>query len=265
MKILFIGDVQGQVNILNLQRIVPRVKSDEGIDFTIINGENSSDYNGVTPKSANMLLNYGGADLITTGNHCFKRKEADEIFNTHDRILRPANYTGTPGRGFTVIDFGSHELCVINLAGSVFMQACDNPFKVADEILEQVNTPNIIVDFHAEATSEKRALAEYLSGANRAKRVSAVLGTHTHVQTADEQIIGGHTAFISDAGMVGGLDSVIGAAKEIAIKSFTGYYPQKHHFAVCEERGTLVFNAVIVEIDVSSGRAVAIKRINTLI
>jgi hypothetical protein len=257
MKILFIGDVQGQANILKLKGIVPRIKREEDISFVIINGENSADTNGIHPKSAHMLFNYGCADVITTGNHCFKRKEMDEMFDERREILRPANYgDAAPGRGWHVIDFGAYELCVINLAGMVFMPPCDNPFRTADEILAQVNTPNIVVDFHAEATSEKRALAEYLSG-----KVSAVLGTHTHVQTADEQILDGHTAFITDVGMVGAADSVIGAGKNEAIKFMTTYYPQK----LTAAEGVSEFNAVTVEIDVSSGRAVSIKRIKQIL
>jgi hypothetical protein len=260
MRILFIGDVQGQGNIMKLQYVVPDMKSREKINAVIINGENSADGNGITPYSAKLLFDRAGADVITTGNHAFKRKEADTLYDERSEVLRPANFGekggGCPGWGVHTLDFGYCELCVVNIMGMNYMPRCDNPFRCMDAVLAQVTTPNIIVDFHAESTGEKKAMAYYLQG-----RVSAVLGTHTHVQTADEQIIGGHTAFISDVGMVGAADSVIGAEKEGAILALTDCYPQKYMFA----EGKAVFNAVVVEIDESTGAAESIKRINRTI
>jgi len=254
MKILFIGDVQGESNAAKLKNIIPDIKRTENIDLTIVNGENSADTNGITPASASLLFS-SGADVITTGNHAFKRAEMDSMFNERAEVLRPANYGAAyescPGKGMHILDFGYCRVCVINIMGTVFMPPCDNPFKCVDEILEQVDTPNIIVDFHAEATSEKKAMAFHLS-----KRVSAVIGTHTHVQTADEQIIQDFTAFISDVGMVGAVDSVIGADKKI-VKKFIDYYPQKNQFADGEGE----FNAVIIEIDTATGQSKSIKRI----
>jgi len=257
LKILFIGDVQGQSNILKLRDIVPSMRSGEKVDLVIANGENSADGNGITPHSANLLFTQGGVDVITTGNHAFKRKEMDSTFDECAELLRPANYgESCPGKGLHILDFGYCELAIVNLMGKSYMPACDNPFGCIDVILERLNTPNIIVDFHAEATAEKKAMAYHLTG-----KVSAVLGTHTHVQTADEQIIDLHTAYISDVGMVGAIDSVIGAGKEEAIKSFTGYYPQKYQFA----SGKSEFNAVLLEIDTAQGKAKSIKRIKKTI
>jgi hypothetical protein len=258
MRILFIGDVQGQANIMKLYAIVSRIKRDMNINLVIINGENSAEGNGITPKSAEMLFN-AGADVITTGNHAFKRKEMNTMFNERAEILRPANYgCSCPGHGMYVIDFGYCELCVVNIMGMSYMPPCDNPFRCIDEILEKVSTPNIVIDFHGEATAEKKAFAYYLS---MNKRASAVWGTHTHVQTADEQILNEHTAFISDVGMVGGIDSVIGAGKEEAVKVFSEYYPQKYKFA----EGATEFNAVVTEIDTKTGQALSIERIKQTI
>jgi hypothetical protein len=251
MKVLFIGDVQGQANILKLKDVVPAIRASEGVDLVIVNGENSDNKNGISPVSANMLFDIG-ADVITTGNHAFKRKEMDSMFNERAEILRPANYGDScPGKGVHSIDFGYCELCVVNIMGNHYMPMCDNPFRCMDSVLDKVKTANIIVDFHAEATAEKKAMAYYLSG-----KVSAVIGTHTHVQTADEQIINGETAFITDVGMVGAVDSVIGADKRI-VGVFADYYPQKHTYAV----GASEFNAVLIETDNSTGRATSIKRI----
>jgi hypothetical protein len=251
MKILFIGDVQGVANVNKLRRVVTGLRDSEGVSFVIANGENSADSNGITPASAKLMFSHG-VDVITTGNHAFKRREMDSMFDERGEVLRPANFgDACPGKGFTFIDFGYCELCVVNIMGTVFMPPCDNPFKCMDGLLEQIKTPNIVVDFHAEATAEKRAMAEYLCG-----RVSAVLGTHTHVQTADEQILGGHTAFISDVGMVGAVDSIIGADKS-AVKLFTDYYPQRFVYP----EGESVFSAVIIELDTLTGRAVSVKRL----
>ncbi|MCL2037329.1 MAG: TIGR00282 family metallophosphoesterase [Oscillospiraceae bacterium] len=256
MKILFIGDVQGQENSAKLGKVISDIKVVEKPEIVIVNGENSADGTGITPKTAKTLFD-SGADVITTGNHAFRRKEMDSMFNEHlSNVIRPANFgDDCPGKGFLVIDCGYCELCVVNIIGMVYMPPCDNPFKCADKILSEIKTPNIIVDFHAEATSEKKAMAFHLAG-----RVSAVIGTHTHVQTADEQIIAKHTAFISDVGMVGAVDSVIGVEKNV-VQSFYNYYPQKHKVA----EGVTEFNAVLIETETSTGRAISIERLKKII
>ena len=173
MNILFVGDVVGQRSAEFLAEKIPGIKREHCIGMTIVNGENSADGNGITPFSAKVLLEY--ADVVTTGNHCFRRREMNEMYEQSDVIIRPANFGDTVGRGFTVLDMGRTRVAVVNLIGMAFMESCDNPFHCADKLLVQLDTPNIIVDFHAEATSEKKAMGFYLEG-----RVSAVIGTHTH-------------------------------------------------------------------------------------
>jgi len=254
LNVLFIGDVQGQKVIGKLGAILPTLKKSEDIDLTVINGENSADGNGITPHSANMLFEIG-ADVVTTGNHAFKRKETDSMFSRRKELLRPANYgDNCPGKGVCVLDFGYYTAAVVNIIGSTYMAACDNPFKCMDAILDnlkKIPAKCVIVDFHAEATAEKKAMGFYLNG-----RVSAVLGTHTHVQTADERVLSGRTAYITDAGMTGAVDSVIGVEKNV-VAQFVNYYPQKQFQA----DGECELNAVAVEIDAQSGNALSIKRI----
>jgi len=251
LNVLFIGDVQGQKVIRKLGAVLPTLKKSEDIDLTIINGENSADGNGITPHSANMLFEIG-ADVITTGNHAFKRKETDSMFCRRNELLRPANFgDNAPGKGVCVLDFGYYTAAVVNIIGSTYMAACDNPFKCADHILESLDTKCVIVDFHAEATAEKKAMGFYLAG-----RVSAVFGTHTHVQTADERVLNGHTAYITDVGMTGAVDSVIGVEKNVVMQ-FVNYYPQKQFQA----DGECELNAVAVKIDTPRGNALSIKRI----
>ncbi|MCL2698059.1 MAG: TIGR00282 family metallophosphoesterase [Oscillospiraceae bacterium] len=255
MKILFIGDVVGQYACEKLYAFLPSFKHELeiGKGLVIVNGENSADGNGITPHSAKLLFK-AGADVITTGNHCFKRHDMDSTYRENPFILRPANYGGdAPGKGICIIDRGSFSAAVINLAGTNFMIPADNPYKCADELLLSIGIKNIIVDFHAEATAEKKAMGYYLSG-----RVSAVLGTHTHVQTADEQIIDKHTAYITDVGMTGVHDSVLGIDKSVIIERFLCYYPKKHALAT----GKHSINAVLLEIDEKTGKALTISRVN---
>jgi len=251
MNILFIGDVQGQKMIEKLGKSLPDLKKSEKADVVIINGENSADGNGITPHSANMLFDIG-ADVITTGNHAFKRRETDSLFARRKELLRPANYGETcPGKGVLTLDFGYCSLAVVNIMGMTYMPVCDNPFKCMDAVLANITTKCIVVDFHAEATAEKKAMGFYLAG-----RVSAVLGTHTHVQTADERVLEDHTAYISDVGMTGAVDSVIGVDKSV-VSQFADYFPQKQTAADGESE----VNAAAVEIDSGSGKALSIKRI----
>lgn len=252
MNILFIGDIVGQTSADFLVSRLPALKKQYHTDVVIANGENSADGNGITPFSANLLLN-GGVDVITTGNHCFRRREMNDLYETSDIIIRPANLGNVVGKGVCILDMGRTRLAVINLIGMAFMDNCDNPFNYIDKLLTKIDTKNIIVDFHAEATSEKKAMGYYLEG-----RVSAVIGTHTHVQTADEQILGGHTGFITDAGFTGAKESVLGIDKEVIIARLTTYYPRKHTYP----EGEIMINGVSLTIDEKTGKCTAIERIN---
>lgn len=248
MKLLMIGDVVGENGCLFLQKRLPALKREHGIDITVVNGENSANGNGITAYSARQLLD-AGADVITTGNHAFQRKTDLHIFD-RECILRPANYSDAcPGHGVTVVDTGSSRAAVINLQGVLFLEALDNPFDCIDRILEELDTPNIFVDFHAEATSEKRALGLYLSG-----RVTAVIGTHTHVQTADAQILGGHTGYLTDVGMTGADDSVLGVKKEIAIDRMHLHVPVRFE----EADGPCRMDAAVIEYEKKSGTCTGI-------
>lgn len=252
MNLLFIGDVVGQSGCDFLGRNIFQIKKDYDIDFTVINGENSAQGNGITPKSFNELVRMG-ADVVTTGNHSFKRRESVALYDEQEILLRPANYPkGVAGHGITVVDLFPVKIAVINLMGTVYLDALENPFFCIDSILEQIDTPNIFVDFHAEATAEKKALGHYLAG-----RCTAVLGTHTHVQTSDETILNGHTAYITDAGMTGPEMSVLGVDTQIAVEKM------KYHFPVMfrESESPCFINAVVVTFDEKLGKATKIQRI----
>lgn len=252
MNILFVGDIVGQNACRDFGEILPSLKRQHNIDVVIVNGENSADGNGITPFSAGLLFDCG-VDVITTGNHSFRRPEMDDLYESSSVIIRPANYgDGCPGKGYCVLDFGSFSLAVVNLIGTAFMQPVENPFFYADKILNELNTPNILVDFHAETTSEKKAMGYYLAG-----RVSAVVGTHTHVQTADECILEEHTGYITDVGMTGVQESILGIDKEVIISRFTTYYPKRHVYA----KGITTVNAVTIVIDNKTGICRSIKRI----
>ena len=190
------------------------LKKEKNIDLVIANGENSADGNGITPASAEYLFT-SGVDVITTGNHTFRRKESYELFDSEDCLLRPANYPkGAPGKGICIVDKGRYQIAVVNLMGVVYLEALDCPFSVMDNILEENSLPKIIlVDFHAEATGEKGGFAYAYDGT-----VSAIFGTHTHVQTADEHILPQGTGFITDLGMTGPCHSVLGVKPELIIK-----------------------------------------------
>lgn len=251
MKLLFAGDVVGSGGCAFLENRIHKIKRDYGIGPVIVNGENSADGNGLSRRSMEWLFSF--ADVITTGNHCFRRKEAMELYDKYGMLLRPANYPSlAPGRGVCEIDMGSCSLAVVNLMGTVFMEALDNPFSCIDDILNGISTPNILVDFHAEATSEKKALGHYLTG-----KVTAVVGTHTHVQTADGIILGGHTAYITDVGMCGAELSVLGVRPEQAI------YKQRSRCPVAftESDNPPFINAVVIEFDEKLGKAVHIERL----
>lgn len=243
MKLLFIGDVVGEVGCRFLRKNLPALKRETGADITVVNGENSADGNGITAYSARQLFE-AGADVITTGNHAFQRKNELRLFE-NESILRPANYSDAcPGQGVTVLDMGAYQAAIVNLQGVLFMENLRNPFDQMDDILEALDTPIVFVDFHAEATSEKRAMGFYLAG-----KVTAVLGTHTHVQTADACILDGHTGYITDAGMTGVEDSVLGVDRKIAVDRLRLHVPIRFE----EAKGTCFLNGVLVEFEKNCG------------
>lgn len=256
MKILFIGDIVGSPGRRAVKELVRKVVKKENIDFTAGNAENAAGGSGITPDIAEEIFSYG-LDAITSGDHIWKKKEIVETLDAEDRLLRPANYPpGVRGKGWGVYKTESGaKVGVINLVGRVFMECVECPFKIGRDLVEKLRkeTPVIIVDMHAEATSEKIALVWYLDG-----EVSAIFGTHTHVQTADERIYPKGTAFICDVGMVGPHDSVIGRKPEQIIARFLTSLPTR--FEMAEENVQL--NGAIVTIDEKTGHALEIKRVN---
>jgi hypothetical protein len=261
MKILFFGDIVGKIGRKAMIKILPEMKAEYQPDLIIANGENLAHGTGATPKTIKEMQ-AAGIDYFTSGNHIFDKPEAEVILNDPQAvILRPANYfNDRPGAEYKIIEIGSKRLLLVSLLGRVFMKDTDtygDPFKKIDEILVQTQKENlagIIVDLHAEATSEKVAMGWYLDG-----RVSAVLGTHTHVPTADERILPQGTAFISDIGMVGAADSVIGVDKEEIIKSFLANANPKNEIP---EEGEVIINAVYLEIDPATKKALNIARVD---
>lgn len=211
--VLFFGDVVGQAGCDCLRRHLARLRKEYGADVVVANGENSAEGNGITPHSAKHLFD-SGVQVITTGNHGLRRREIYELLEQRNGLIRPANlHLSAPGDGWYLYDHPAFPLAVVNLIGRVYMEPVCSPFDRADELLREIDCPNILVDFHAEATAEKLSMAHYLDG-----RVSAVIGTHTHVPTADERLLPKGTAYITDAGMCGGRDSVLGVVKEKAIE-----------------------------------------------
>ncbi|HET7618237.1 MAG TPA: TIGR00282 family metallophosphoesterase [Vicinamibacterales bacterium] len=256
MRILFIGDIFGRPGREIVRRALPALIERESIDFVIANVENSAAGFGVTGDIAEAILGYG-VDFMTTGNHVWDKKEILEYLPRQPRLLRPANFpTGVPGRGASLAQTRTGEpIGVVNVMGRIFMQPLDDPFAVAAREVEalRAKTRIVIVDMHAEATSEKLAMGWHLDG-----RATAVIGTHTHVQTADERILPGGTAYLTDAGMTGPHDSIIGVTTEIALGRFLTGMPAKFEPAT----GPARFNGVIVTADPATGRATAIDRLN---
>jgi metallophosphoesterase (TIGR00282 family) len=255
MKILFIGDIVGKPGRQAIEGLLEKIIADYEIDFTIANGENAAGGMGMTPSIAIDILNQR-VDVLTSGNHIWAKKEIVPFLHEESRILRPANYPPqVPGRGARVFTSSSGgKVGVLNLEGRVFMKNLDCPFRVGEkeiEILRQ-ETNMIIVDFHAEATSEKMAMGWFLDG-----KVSAVLGTHTHIQTSDERILNEGTAYITDVGMAGPLNSVIGIRKQVALERFLTQIPWKFDVATDE----VELQGVVVEVDRETGESKDIKRI----
>lgn len=256
MRVLILGDVMGRPGRRAIRDLVPSLIAKEGIDLAIANAENAAGGMGVDIKSAAELF-AAGVHVLTSGNHIWKKKEIYPYLNEQARLLRPANYPdGAPGQGWcTWRSENGLKALIVNLQGRVFMpNHVDDPFRCVDGILKEhgQHSPVILVDMHAEATSEKSAMGWYLDG-----RVSAVYGTHTHIQTADERILPRGTAFITDLGMCGPFDSVIGMEKEVVINGFISQLPRQ--FEVAQEN--VVLQGVIVDIDSHSGRAREIRRL----
>lgn len=250
INVLFAGDIVGSHGCNFAEKVIRRFRREKKTDIVIVNGENSADGNGITRQSAEHIFSF--ADVITTGNHCFRRREVMDYYNSNDCLLRPANYPdGVTGKGVCVLDMGAYRFAVINLMGTAFMEPLGNPYECADRLLKDIDTPNILVDFHAEATSEKKAMGFYLSG-----RVSAVIGTHTHVQTADEIILDNHTAYITDAGMCGAELSVLGVRTELAIEKQRTKCPVKF----IESDNPPFFNGISLKIDEKCGKVHSITR-----
>ena len=255
MKILFIGDIVGRPGRQMVTRHLASLVDRQLIDLVVANAENAAAGFGVTADVVAELLALG-VDVLTTGNHVWDKRESLPILDQEQRLLRPANYPpGLPGKGWGVFHTSAElPVAIVNLEGRVFMSNLDCPFRAADAILAELRdrTPVVLVDFHAETTSEKGAMAAYLDG-----RVSAVCGTHTHVQTADERLLPGGTAFISDVGMTGSRDSVIGIRKELSVERFLTQVPVR--FEVAKKEPMLC--AVVVTVDEATGLAAAIERV----
>lgn len=255
MNILFIGDIVGSPGREAVKKLLPELKKEYNLDFVIANGENAAGGSGITASVAQELFE-SKVDVLTSGDHIWKKREIFEIINLEERILRPVNFpTGAPGRGWGL--FKTKEglkVGVVNVNGRVFMEALDCPFKTSRQAQEELSkeTKIIIVDIHAEATSEKVALGWYLDG-----KVSALLGTHTHIQTADERILPGGSAYITDVGMTGPLDSVIGRRIEDVLERFITSIPTR--FEVAKEN--ICLQGVVVDIDEQTGKARSIVRI----
>ena len=253
MKLLFVGDVVGGIGRRTLAALLPGIRDAHRPDFVIVNGENSAGGVGVTEKTARELLEMG-ADAITLGNHAYRHREVYEYLDREPRIIRPANYPkGSPGRGHTVVERDGMRLGVVNLSGLVFLQAVRSPFAEADSALAELrdHSDAVLVDMHAEATSEKVAMGWHLDG-----RVAACVGTHTHVPTADARVLPGGTAFITDVGMTGSRAGVIGVKREQALERFIKLTNVR--FETADEDPWL--NAVLIDAD-GEGRATAIEQL----
>jgi len=254
VKLLFIGDIVGHPGRRAVKELLPRLRTARGVDLVVANGENSAGGSGITPKMADEIFS-AGVDVITSGDHLWDQKEVMELLANEKRFLRPLNYpAGTPGQGSGIFQIRNAPVAVLNLQGRTFMPDLDNPFCAARAEVERLRTQTkiIFVDFHAEATSEKIAMARMLDG-----RVSAVVGTHTHVQTADEQIFPGGTGYLSDAGFTGPHESVLGREIEPVIQRFLTGMPQR--FEVARER--VYLHGALIEIDELSGKALSIARV----
>ena len=255
MKLLALGDIVSDSGCNTLIHLLPKIKKEYNINVCIANGENSASGNGITPVSAEMLIR-AGVDMITTGNHVFRRKEASDLIEEHDYILRPYNmHYSCPGNGTGIIDMGRYRIGVINLMGNAYFNAnYANPFDSLDSAINEISDCKIkVVDFHAEATGEKRALGFYADG-----RVSVLFGTHTHVQTADAQILESGTGYITDLGMCGSDASVLGIEPECIIRSLKTGMPTLFK----AKNDKISVQGCVFEIDEKSGRTISAESIN---
>jgi metallophosphoesterase (TIGR00282 family) len=254
MNILMVGDVFGESGRAAVAKHLPRLRQQHAIDFCVVNIENAANGFGVTPLIAKQALEQG-ADVLTSGNHIWDKKEIVEYISKENLLLRPANFpAGTPGSGFITLKAGPHRVAVLNLMGRVFMNPIDCPFRKADELVPELRkeTPIILVDMHAEATSESVAMGWHLDG-----RVSAVVGTHRHVQTADERVLPGGTAYITDLGMTGPTDGVIGVDRDLILQRFINQMPVRFEPA----KGPAALHGVVIVVDPETGRASDIRRL----
>jgi metallophosphoesterase (TIGR00282 family) len=255
LRILFIADVVGSPGRRALEQRLRAIRDEHAIDVCVVNGENAADGIGITPRLAEQLLAMG-VDAITLGNHAFRRTEIGPYLETSDRVIRPANTArSTPGRGLVIVPSANGaSVGVINVLGSLFLHPATSMFEVIDDLVEEARkeTPVVLVDVHAEATSEKAALARWLDG-----RVTAVVGTHTHVQTSDATVLPKGTAFITDAGMTGPHDSVIGVEADLAIRRMRTGLPVRFETA----QGGVRIEGAVVECDAETGKASSIEAI----
>ncbi len=254
MKILIVGDVVGRPGRKAFKKYTKELREKNNIDVVIVNGENSAAGKGVSRKSLDELY-AGGADIVTSGNHIWDKREVYEVIDTDPYLVRPANYPeGAPGKGWCLYPLKAKNLAVINMSGRAFMPEMDCPFQKIEDVLSEIGSQADIkiLDFHAETTSEKMAMGFYLDG-----RVQVVVGTHTHIQTADERILPEGTAYITDLGMVGPWNSVLGVKSDIIIKKFITCMPARFDLA----DGPAVYSAIVVEIDDASNKPVGVERI----
>ena len=256
-RILCFGDVVGENACLFLRRVLPGVRKEMGADLVIANGENSAKRGGIDPESLQMLYS-AGVDLVTTGNHVFRQRSIDDFLDGAGSLLRPCNFPSScPGKGYEILKLSGLRVLVVNAQGTLFMESLPSPFEAVEKILkrEAGNFDFAVCDFHAEATSEKKAFGYYFDS-----RFSIIFGTHTHIPTADLQILPGGTGYITDLGMVGGVDSVLGMKKEIAIEKFITHMPTYYQVA----EGPMEAWGAVFDIDPDSGRCLAVKQVHLL-
>lgn len=261
MKLLCLGDVVGPAGVQAVEKCLGRLRREHGADFVIVNGENAAPGNGIDADSMQRLL-AAGADVITGGNHSFQKKNAGQLLEDMPRVLRPANFGNTFGHGWCRLEGRQWDLLVINLQGMLYLPEIQNPFVYIEQLLQQQATPRdiIVVDFHAQASSEKQAMGFFLDG-----RVSLVFGTHTHVATADVTLLQGGTAYITDIGMSGPSDSVLGKDKDIAVHNFLHFDDAANRCPIQDGTAPCIVSGIVVDVDDKTHHAKAIERFSHII